>query len=124
MLVGSNEVYIKAAFDSEAELEQVVADNQEVLFGAASLFLAKSSLSTLGGKVTIPDGVVINLQSGQWYVVEVERASHGTWEHIAPQISAQLTALQRAETRERILQTALEMVRSSEDMREIIRELN
>jgi len=123
MLVGGNEVYIEAAFDNEEEIEKVVLDNAEALFGSASLYLPKSSVATLGGRVTVPDGIVINLQTNQWYIVEAEMAVHGTWEHIAPQISKQLAAVQRTETKERVLQAALNLVRSSEDLKETIREL-
>ncbi len=123
MLVGDKEVYVEAAFDNEEEIERVVLNNAEALFGSSSLYLPKSSISTLGGRTTVPDGFVINFQTDQWYIVEAERGVHGTWEHIAPQISAQLAALQRPETRERILKSALAMIGASEDQKEMIREL-
>lgn len=123
MLVSGSDTYISTAFDSEEEIERVVFDNAEALFGPSALYLPKSRISTSGRKITVPDGIVVDLQSNQWYLVEAERASHGTWDHIAPQISAQLTALLRDEMKEKILQAVLDSVKSSEESREIIREL-
>jgi len=91
MIIGKGKKYIRVAFENEAEIEQVVADNFELLFGSSSIFLPKAALTTLSGKGTIPDGIVIDLLREKWFIVEAERASHGTWEHIAPQVSKQIT---------------------------------
>ena len=108
MLVSKAEQYYKAPFESEAELEQVVRDYSEQLFGSNALFLPKAKVSTLGGTGTIPDGFVIDIESGDWYIVEAELASHGTWQHIAPQVSKQIAAIEAPETRDAILKLALD----------------
>jgi hypothetical protein len=64
----------------------------------------------MGGKGSIPDAIVIDLEREEWYLVEAERAVHGTWDHIAPQVSKQLAALTFADTRQAILQSALSQV--------------
>src|SRR2546428_13550259 len=92
MLVGSGVQYVPASFTDEAEIEKLVQDQAEFLFGSGSIFLPKTKAETGGGKSTVPDGFVIDLERACWYLVEAERASHGTWEHIAPQVSRQLAA--------------------------------
>jgi len=123
MLVSKAEQYYKAPFDSEAELEQVVRDYSEQLFGANALFLPKAKISTLGGTGTIPDGFAIDIESGDWYIVEAELASHGTWQHIAPQISKQIAALDSPETREAVLKLAITAIQESEQHQEAIADL-
>jgi hypothetical protein len=108
MLVGPKYRFTKVAFENEAEIEKVVNDNSELLFGAYSIFLPKAKITTIGGKGTIPDGIVIDLESKEWYVVEAERASHGTWEHIAPQVSKQLTGVLKQGNLDRMLGLAMD----------------
>lgn len=123
MLVSKAEQYYKAPFESEAELEQVVRDYSEQLFGANALFLPKAKISTLGGAGTIPDGFAIDVESGDWFIVEAELASHGTWQHIAPQISKQIAALDSPRTREAILKSALDAIQGDEQHLEVIADL-
>lgn len=123
MLVGRGAQYVRASFESEAEIEQVVHDYAELLFGSASIYLPKTKITTLGGKGTIPDGCVIDLEGEQWYLVEAERASHGTWEHIAPQVAKQLTALTHAASLTKILELALKEIEDSPRLRSLLKEL-
>ena len=123
MLVGDDVQYVKASFNDEAEIEQVVQDHAELLFGSVSIYLPKRKITTIGGAGSIPDGFVIDLENDQWYVVEVERGAHGTWTHIAPQVSKQLAAVAHEKTREQILTLALEQIEESPRLRGMLREI-
>jgi len=123
MLIGQSQKFLRIAFDDEAEIEKVVADNNELLFGASTVFLQQQRINTVGGKATLPDAIVIDLENNQWYIVEVERAAHGTWEHIAPQVSKQLAAIANEDTRDLLLKLALEEVSSNETLKEALKEL-
>src|SRR5262245_19117841 len=123
MLVGKGIRFVRASFENEAEIERVVQDFSELLFGSASIYLPKQKITTLGGRGTIPDGCVIDLEREQWYVVEAERASHGTWEHIAPQVAKQLTAVTNSGSLASILGLALKEIEGSERLRSLLTEL-
>lgn len=123
MLVGKNEQYLKVAFDSEAEIEAVVAENADLLFGPNSVYLPQKRISTAGGAGTIPDAVVVDLGARQWYIVEVERESHGTWRHIAPQVSKQLAAARRSEMRKELVVSSLRQIQDSDALMESVEEL-
>src|SRR5262245_41159221 len=99
MLVGNGVQYVAVPFSDEAEIEKVVQDQAEFLFGSGAIFLPKTKIATGGGKSTVPDGFVIDLERKCWYLVEAERAIHGTWDHIAPQVSRQLAAVGQLESR-------------------------
>lgn len=114
MLISDNEQYVRGPFENEAEIEGVVQRFAEQLFGASIIYLPQTRIVTLGGKGTIPDAIVIDLEGEQWYLVEAERAVHGTWEHIAPQVSKQLAALAFPDTRQAILQSALALISQDE----------
>ena len=70
MLILNDRKFIKSPFESEAELEQVVIDNFEHIFGPSSIYLPKKKIKTGDGAGTIPDGFAIDLASQKWYLVE------------------------------------------------------
>jgi len=93
MLILGNQQFIEAPFVNEAELEKVVVDNAELIFGSLSIYLDKALFHTPGGTGTIPDGFVVDLESKKWYIVEAELGHDSVWNHIAPQIAKQIIAL-------------------------------
>lgn len=123
MLISPREMFHRAAFDDEAEIERVVQQFAQQLFGSNILYLPQTRIATIGGKGSVPDAVVIDVESDVWYIVEAERAVHGTWEHIAPQVSKQLAAVASNRTRELILRAALDQVSQSGSVRAIFDEL-
>ena len=92
MLILKDRKFIKTPFTNEQELERVVVDNYEYIFGPTSIYLPKTLIKTGDGTGTIPDGFAIDLSSKQWYLVEAELLHHNVWGHIAPQIAKQVIA--------------------------------
>ena len=88
MLVNDTEQFLKTNFENEAEIERVVQQYAQQLFGGSIIYLPQARLSTVAGRGSIPDALVIDVEREEWFVVEAERAAHGTWEHIAPQVSS------------------------------------
>lgn len=124
MIVAGKNRYFRAPFDNEAEIESVVTEYAEYLFGSSIISIPKSKITTIGGAGTIPDGFVIDVESEEWFVVEAELAVHGTWQHIAPQISKQLTAVHSQGTRDLILKLAMELVKSDQNTAAVFAELD
>jgi hypothetical protein len=123
MLINDAEQFIRVAFDNEAEIEGVVQRYAEQFFGSSIVYLPQTRITTVGGRGTVPDAIVIDIESEEWYIVEAERAIHGTWEHIAPQVSRQLAAVSSPETRDLILHLALSSIRGDHVLRSMIREV-
>jgi hypothetical protein len=124
LLTKDYRTYFKVAFDSEEEIERVILENVGLLFGDYSLLLSKSKLQTYGGKGSIPDGVLIDFDSKQWYIIEVERGAHGTWQHIAPQVSKQLTAITNEETKAKLITQAFDAISELKALRELLAEID
>jgi hypothetical protein len=123
MLINDSEQFIRVAFDNEAEIEGVVQRYAEQFFGSSIVYLSQARITTVGGRGTVPDAIVIDIESEEWYIVEAERAIHGTWEHIAPQVSRQLAAVSSPETRDVVLHLALSSIRGDSVLRSMIREV-
>ena len=107
IFTSSGSVYSKIQFETEGEVEKVVVNNFKLLFGDYSILLPKSLIRTSGGRGTIPDGIIIDFKGNRWFIMEVERGVHDTWEHIAKQIGKQLVAVMNRDTKNKITELCI-----------------
>ncbi len=118
MLVFNETKFIKSPFDNEAELEKVVVNNYEYLFGPDSFYLPKTLIKTGDGAGTIPDGFAVDLGARKWYVVEAELGHHDVWNHIAKQVSKQIVAALQLLTKQKLEDISTQLYESDEYTRE------
>ena len=81
--------YRLAEYKNEADLEKVILELRESLFGPDRIYLdIKRKIGRRGGQQNIPDGYLIDLQRSppQLYVVENELERHDPLRHIAVQL--------------------------------------
>lgn len=124
MLIFKDTKFIKSPFDNEAELEVVIFQNYEYLFGPNSFYLPKAKIKTADGGGTIPDGFAIDIAQIKWFLVEAELMHHSVWNHIAPQITKQILASQQTITRRIIVDLAVEQYKNDQSTKEKFDELN
>lgn len=124
MLIFKDKKFIKAPFENEAELEQVIVENYEHLFGPNSFYLPKKKIKTADGFGTIPDGFAIDIGQGKWYLVEAELIHHTVWSHIAPQVTKQLLASKQAIAKRIIIDLAVELYQNDSYIREKFNDLS
>ncbi|WP_133256810.1 DUF4357 domain-containing protein [Hymenobacter edaphi] len=118
MLIFQEKKFIKTPFNNEAELETVVVNNYEYLFGPDSFYLPKTLIKTADGSGTIPDGFAIDINQKQWYIVEAELGHHDVWNHIAKQVSKQLVASQQTTTKRKLEEVAIDVYNSNSSIKE------
>jgi hypothetical protein len=119
MLITSSTRFIQAPFDSEEELERVVVDNYEYIFGPSTIYLSKKSMiSVPSGSGTIPDGFAFDLSKKQWFIVEAELASHDVWSHIAPQVAKQIAAASMPQTKQFLVDRLIKIFRENQEIRD------
>ncbi len=118
MLIFKEAKFIKSPFDSESELEQVIVDNYEYLFGPDSFYLPKTLIRTSDGAGTIPDGFAIDLGERKWYMVEAELGHHDVWNHIAKQVSKQIVASLQPTTKQKLEDISADMYEKDEYTKE------
>ncbi|MFH1639144.1 MAG: hypothetical protein ABIB93_02360 [Chloroflexota bacterium] len=85
---------------NEDELEQMVVEHAQGIFGENSIYFdKKQKLKSLAGVGSIPDGLVIVLgNTPQWHIVEVELSTHPLYEHIVPQVSKFINGIKNPST--------------------------
>jgi hypothetical protein len=123
MIIIGGRRYITGDFSSEMELEQVVVEHAEYIFGPDSVYLPKALVRSAAGAGSVPDGFVIDLADRRWFIVEAELAAHGVWSHIAPQVAKQLIACQQSPARELLLETVVGKVKSEPTLQDKFRDL-
>ncbi len=111
MLLFGDKKFIQTPFDNEEELECVVAQNHEYIFGPSSFYLPKKLIKTANGSGTIPDGFAIDLEGKKWFIVEAELLKHSVWRHIAPQVSKQIIASQQPDSRKLLALLAIDAIK-------------
>lgn len=89
--------YLQHIFASEEELEKVALEHSSAIFGKNALVFTKKTIQNIHGIKTIPDAFVILPDLNKWFVVEVERACHPVHNHILPQITKFMEALNNGE---------------------------
>jgi hypothetical protein len=124
MLIFRDTKFIKSPFESEAELEQVIVDNYEYLFGPTSIYLPKAKIKTADGVGTIPDGFAIDIGQRKWYLIEAELMHHSVWNHIAPQVTKQILASQQQITKRTLVDLSVELYQADPYTREKFEDLN
>lgn len=117
MLILDDRRFITAPFVDEEELERVVLENYEYIFGPDSILLPKKLIKSPDGAGTIPDAFAVDLLLRRWYVVEAELASHGVWRHIAPQVAKQLAAASQVATRAALVEAVIDLFKTDESVR-------
>lgn len=98
---------------TEDELEQMVKEHAQDIFGEQSIYLdRKQKLKSLSGIGSIPDGYVIIFgDSPHWHIVEVELSSHPLYEHIVSQVSKFISGISNPNAQRAIVNAIDEEIR-------------
>lgn len=118
MLIDNNRRFVETEFANEQELEDIVVENAEYIFGPSSVYLGKSLIRTGEGTGTIPDGYAFDLAEKQWFIVEAELSRHSVWSHIAPQVAKQLIAAINPTSKLLLTDLVAERVKDDESLQE------
>ena len=97
--------YILKNPNSEDDLEKIVEKNYKYIFGDNSFYFNfKRKVKSKSGIVSIPDGYLIIFNNiPQWYILEVELASHPLYDHIIPQLTKFNRAIEEISTKKSLI---------------------
>ncbi|MBA7486613.1 hypothetical protein ES707_22174 [subsurface metagenome] len=104
--------YLPHKYRNEDELENLVKEHVEFIFGNNSLFFEKSKIKSSASIVSIPDGFVLLPLEEKWYVIEVELSKHPLHDHIVPQILKFFGAIKNSIARKKLVDTFYEEIES------------
>ena len=93
--------YVSHKYAQESELQDLVEQNVEWIFGESAVFLPGSKIGSPRGQKGakgIPDGFVILIEQKKWAIIEVELVSHPIHDHIVAQVSRFSQAWRKGDT--------------------------
>jgi len=105
--------YLPYQYKDEDELEQMVVEHSEIIFGRDSVLFPKQKIKARSGIATIPDGFVLLIDDKEWYILEVELASHPLYEHIVVQISKFSSAIRNPNERKKLIEAFFHEIRDN-----------
>jgi len=104
--------YTLHRIESENELQQIIKEHYTELFGQDSIFFDfEPKLRSDAGIGSKPDGYALILSpKPRWVVIEAELADHPLYEHIIPQISKFVKALENPRNRKSVVEAIYDEV--------------
>jgi len=117
MLLEDGIRYLSHDYGDEDELEQMVIEHSQILFGENSVFFSKQRIRTPSGIGTIPDGFVLLIDEKKWYVIEIELSLHPLYEHIVVQVSKFNSAIKNSINRRKLIDAFYDAVENNIQMK-------
>ncbi|MBA7491018.1 hypothetical protein ES702_01562 [subsurface metagenome] len=104
----------------ENDVERILEEHVEELFGRGSILFSKEKLTSLARISSIPDGFVINFLQNEFYIVEVELSSH-SFNHFIAQFSKFPSGFKN--TRDRIRKNIYKQINKSPQTKLRVKEM-
>lgn len=127
VLYYQNKKLTEQQFKSESEFENIIAENSKLFFGTSSIFIdtkKKIDSKFLGG--TIPDGFLIDLSdidNPEFYIVEVELASHDFYKHIFPQLTKFFSFFKNSQSISELVEKIFTIINSNSEYKRSLKSL-
>lgn len=121
ILYSNQKSYTEQAFSLEADLERELVSHAKLIFGEASIYIdakRKIEAQALGG--TIPDGFLFDLSDpddAEFYLVEVELATHDFFRHIFPQVTKFFAFFKNTNSRTNLIEKIYSIVNADPSLR-------
>ena len=122
MLIIDDRQFVLTKFDSEAELERVVIENAEYIFGPSPIAISRNRLSEPPMGPARSQIAMAGLDSRRWYIAEAEVSHHSVWNHIVPQITKQIIAANNPVTKQQLIEIAIDHVRDNKTLQDMLAE--
>lgn len=121
-IILDSDVFVKREFENEEELENVVRQHYATIFGKDIIYIPQKYIKTSGGFGTVPEAIVMDFSTENWYIVETELVKHDFWGHIARQVHLQIVASENPDVKQEIKSIALKMISENESLKKLFME--
>jgi len=113
--------FAQYTYKNEDEFESDIISNTKRFFGEKSIYInTKQKLASkyLGG--SIPDGILFDfadINNANFYLVEIELASHDFYRHIFPQITKFFSSLKEETSRNELVEKIFSLINSDSELK-------
>jgi predicted transport protein len=117
----NNKVYTEFQFDREVDFEREVVANSKLFFGTDSIYIdAKKKIEAKSLGNSIPDGFLFDLadkDNPEFYLVEVELATHDFFRHIFPQVTKYFGFFKNSKSQADLVEKIFTIVNNDSELR-------
>jgi len=111
---------IRENFENENELENFVFEERSLnrFFSEDRLFLGKESKKLIKTKVgigTIPDGILLDIENSNFFIIENELMIHDVFKHIVRQIIKFVVSIRNKETITKLRDVFMEIIMKNKE---------
>ena len=121
----NSEKFVEFNYDLETDFEAVVKSNAKLLFGASTIYIdLKARISSTALGVSIPDGILFdlkNIDSPDFYLVEVELAKHDFFRHIFPQVTKFIAFFRNPQSRSQLIEKVFPVIQADKQLEQEFR---
>lgn len=105
LIIQNNNKFNLHSYQSEKELENIVTQYTQDIFGKNSVYIdLKRKITSTKGISGIPDGFVLDFERNKLFIVEVELSSHDIIRHISNQLIRFKVAMNNPNLKETLAQ--------------------
>jgi len=100
----------------EKGFEELIRSNTKLLFGLSTVYIdLKTRIDTISLGSSVPDGLLFdvkNLDSPEFYLVEIELAKHDFYKHIFPQITRFFAFYRNSKAQNELMEKVFTLIKS------------
>jgi predicted transport protein len=116
----NNSKFTEYSYGSEDDFEQLMFKNSKLLFGSSTIYInLKTKIDTASLGSSKPDGLLFdlsNIDSPEFYLVEVELAKHDFYRHIFPQITRFFAFFRNSKAQNGLIENIFTLVQSDKEL--------
>ena len=107
-------------YNQEKDFEDVVRKNTKLIFGSSTIYIdLKTRIDTISLGGSVPDGLLFdlkNMDSPEFYLVEIELAKHDFYRHIFPQITRFFAFYRNSKGQNELIEKVFALIQSDNEL--------
>ena len=116
----NNNKFHEYTHNQEKDFEDVVRKNTKLIFGSSTIYIdLKTRIETISLGGSIPDGLLFdlkNIDSPEFYLVEVELAKHDFYKHIFPQITRFFAFYRNSKAQNALIEKVFAVIQADKEL--------
>lgn len=112
----NNNKFHEFNYSQEKDFEDVLRKNTKLIFGSSAIYIdLKTRIETISLGGSIPDGLLFdlkNVDSPEFYLVEIELAKHDFYRHIFPQVTKFFAFYRNSKAQNELIEKIFSLVQS------------
>ncbi len=116
----NNNKFHEFTYNQEKDFEDVVRKNTKHIFGSSTIYIdLKARIDTISLGRSIPDGLLFdlkNIDSPEFYLVEIELAKHDFYRHIFPQVTKFFAFYKNSKAQNDLIEKIFALVQTDKEL--------